>query len=229
MTAGAGGIKGYIAVEGVIGVGKTSLATLLSERLGARLNLEEVEENPFLDDFYGDMRGYAFQTQIFFLLSRFRQQQDLMQRDLFSARVVSDYIFAKDKIFAHLNLSDKELSLYDRLVRLLEREIPKPDVVIYLKASTDFLLDRIRSRARPYEKHMPRDYIDVLNQAYNYFFAHYDDTPLLVVNRMETDFLHRPAEVERLIAEVDALRGGTAQFTSGGGPPAGAPPGGAAP
>ena len=222
MTAGAGSVKGYIAVEGVIGVGKTSLATLLSERLGARLNLEEVEENPFLEDFYADMRGYAFQTQIFFLLSRFRQQQELVQRDLFSSRVVSDYIFAKDKIFAHMNLSDKELSLYDRLVRLLEREIPKPDVVIYLKASTDFLLERIRSRARPYEKHMPRDYIDVLNQAYNYFFAHYDETPLLVVNRMEVDFLRAPEEVDRVIGEIDALKGGTARFPRPGGTPGGA-------
>src|SRR5262245_51639883 len=118
VTADAGAFKGYVAVEGVIGVGKTSLATLLDDRLGARLHLEEVEENRFLEDFYPDMRGYAFQTQIFFLLSRFRQQQELVQRDLFSSRVVSDYVFSKDKIFANINLSDKELALYDRIVRL---------------------------------------------------------------------------------------------------------------
>lgn len=214
MTRSAGTDKGYIAIEGVIGVGKTSLASLLSERLGARLNLEEVEDNPFLEDFYTDMRAFAFQTQIFFLLSRFRQQQELVQRDLFTARVVSDYIFAKDKIFAHLNLTEKELSLYERLVTLMEKEIPKPDAVIYLKASTDFLMERIRQRARPYEKTMPRDYIDVLNRAYNYFFAHYDETPLLVVNAMETDFLHRPAEVEDLVRQIDALRSGTAHFVA---------------
>ncbi len=212
MTADAGTAKGYIAIEGVIGVGKTSLASLLAERLGARINLEEVEDNPFLEDFYADMRGFAFQTQIFFLLSRFRQQQELVQRDLFTARVVSDYIFAKDKIFAHLNLTDKELALYDRLVTLMEREIPKPDAVIYLKASTEFLMERIKKRSRPYEKSMPREYIDVLNHAYNYFFAHYDETPLLVVNNMDVDFLHHPWEVEQIVREVDALRSGTVQF-----------------
>ena len=212
MSADAEGAKGYIAIEGVIGVGKTSLSSLLAERLGARLNLEEVEDNPFLEDFYADMRGFAFQTQIFFLLSRFRQQQELVQRDLFTARVVSDYIFAKDKIFAHLNLTDKELALYDKLVTLMEREIPKPDAVVYLKASTDFLMERIRKRSRSYEKAMPRDYIDVLNHAYNYFFTHYDDTPLLVVNTMDVDFLHRPWEVEQLVRDVDALEGGVAQF-----------------
>lgn len=212
MTADAGTAKGYIAIEGVIGVGKTSLASLLAERLGARINLEEVEDNPFLEDFYADMRGFAFQTQIFFLLSRFRQQQELVQRDLFTARVVSDYIFAKDKIFAHLNLTDKELALYDRLVTLMEREIPKPDAVIYLKASTEFLMERIKKRSRPYEKSMPREYIDVLNHAYNYFFAHYDETPLLVVNNMDVDFLHHPWEVEQIVREVDSLRSGTVQF-----------------
>jgi deoxyadenosine/deoxycytidine kinase len=212
VSAEAGTAKGYIAVEGVIGVGKTSLTTLLAQRLGARLTLEEVEDNPFLEDFYADMRAFAFQTQIFFLLSRFRQQQELVQRDLFTTRVVSDYVFAKDKIFAHLNLTDKELALYDRLVTLMEREIPKPDVVIYLRASTDFLMERIRKRSRPYEKAMPRDYIDVLNRAYNYFFAHYDETPLLVVNSADVDFLHRPEDVDQLVGEIDALREGTAQF-----------------
>lgn len=212
-SAATGAGREYIAIEGVIGVGKTSLSTLLAERLGARLILEEVEDNPFLEDFYADMRAFAFQTQIFFLLSRFRQQQDLVQRDLFTARVVSDYIFAKDKIFAHLNLTDKELALYERLVTIMEKEIPKPEVVIYLKASTDFLMERIRRRARPYEKGMPREYIDVLNHAYNYFFSHYDETPLIVVNSMETDFLHRPEEVAQLLREVEGHRAGTAHFT----------------
>jgi deoxyguanosine kinase len=205
--------KSYIAIEGVIGAGKTSLAGLLAERLGSRLVLEEVEENPFLEEFYGDMRAYAFQTQIFFLLSRFRQQQKLQQRDLFSARVVSDYIFAKDKIFANLNLSDKELTLYDRLVVIMEKEIPRPDAVVYLQANTEFLMERIKSRGRSFEKGMPRDYIDVLNTAYNYFFAHYDETPLLIVNAMETDFLHQTAHVERLVAAIENVRPGTTHWS----------------
>jgi deoxyadenosine/deoxycytidine kinase len=205
--------KGYIAVEGVIGVGKTSLATLLAERLGARLTLEEVEENPFLEEFYADMRGLAFQTQIFFLLSRFRQQQSLVQRDLFSSRVVSDYIFAKDKIFANINLSDKELGLYERLITIMEREIPRPDLVIYLQGSTDFLTERIKSRGRHYERAMPRDYIDVLNTAYNYFFSHYDETPLLIVNNMDVDFLHDPRHFDQLLRAIETVRAGTAHFT----------------
>lgn len=204
--------RSYIAVEGVIGVGKTSLSGLLAERLGARLNLEEVEENPFLEEFYADMRAFAFQTQIFFLLSRFRQQQALVQRDLFSSRVVSDYIFAKDKIFANLNLSDKELALYERLVVIMEKEIPRPDVVIYLQASTDFLTERIKHRGRPYEKAMPRDYIEVLNRAYNYFFSHYDDTPLLIVNNMEADFLHKSEQVDQLVEVLGNIRPGTTTF-----------------
>jgi len=210
--------KSYIAIEGVIGAGKTSLAGLLAERLGSRLVLEEVEENPFLEEFYGDMRGYAFQTQIFFLLSRFRQQQKLMQRDLFSTRVVSDYIFAKDKIFANLNLSDKELSLYDRLVVIIEKEIPRPEAVVYLQANTEFLMDRIKLRGRTFETGMPRDYIDVLNTAYNYFFAHYDETPLLIVNAMDVDFLHRPDQVEKLVAAIESIRPGTTHFNLKAGP-----------
>lgn len=211
------GEKGYIAVEGVIGVGKTSLSRMLSERLSARLNLEEVEENPFLEDFYADMQAYAFQTQIFFLLSRFRQQQQLVQRDLFSSRVVSDYIFAKDKIFANLNLSDKELSLYERLVVIMEKEIPRPDIVVYLQANTDLLMERIKSRGRHYEKGMPRDYIEVLNRAYNYFFSHYDETPLLIVNSAEVDFMNRPDQLEQLIDEIGEQRPGTRVFPPGNG------------
>lgn len=204
--------KSYIAVEGVIGVGKTSLAKLLAERFGSRLVLEEVEENPFLEEFYSDMRGFAFQTQIFFLLSRFRQQQTLLQRDLFSSRVATDYIFAKDRIFANINLSDKELGLYERLIVLMEKEIPRPDAVVYLQANTDFLMERIKARGRGYEKGMPRDYIDVLNRAYNYFFSHYDETPLIIVNRMETDFLNRSDHVEQLVAALEAIKTGTVHF-----------------
>src|SRR6266498_2971174 len=141
----------YIVVEGVIGVGKTSLARLLAERLQAKLVLEEVEENPFLKDFYHDRDRYAFQTQMHFLFSRFQQQRNLRQMELFSERMVADYLFQKDRIFASLTLSERELALYERLVGWLELEVMKPDVVVYLQAATDTLMERIAKRARPFE------------------------------------------------------------------------------
>ncbi len=206
---------GYIAVEGVIGAGKTTLATILAERLGARLQVEEVEENPFLEKFYCDMQGYAFQTQIFFLLSRYRQQVDLVQTSLFEQTIVSDYIFAKDRIFAYINLNDDELALYERLVKILEKDIAKPDVVIYLQATTDVLLERIRKRGRPFEKNVPHDYIDTLNRAYNHFFFHYDDTPLIIVNTDSLDLPKSPAHVDRLLQAMNTHRKGTMYYKGG--------------
>ncbi len=182
----------YIAIEGVIGAGKTSLAQLMSRDLRARMNLEVVEENPFLPRFYENPRRYAFPTQIFFLLSRYRQQQDFFQRDLFQQTVVSDYIFAKDRIFANLNLDDEELLLYERVATALEGRVPMPDVVVYLQASVDVLMRRIARRGRDYERHMPRDYIEALNEAYNHFFFHYQESALLVVNTNEMDFVRNP-------------------------------------
>ena len=140
----------YIVVEGVIGVGKTSLARMLSERLQGKLVLEEVEENPFLKDFYKDRERYAFQTQMHFLFSRFQQQRNLRQMELFSERLVSDYLFQKDKIFAGLNLSEREFALYDRLVSWLELEVMTPDVVVYLQATPEMLMRRIAKRGRPF-------------------------------------------------------------------------------
>lgn len=192
----------YIVVEGVIGVGKTSLCRLLGESLGARTNLEVVEENPFLDRFYEDQTGQAFVTQIFFLLSRYRQQQKLGQGDLFAERVVSDYLFAKDRIFANITLDDDELRLYDHLAGILETRIAKPDLVIYLQASTDVLLTRIQWRGRDYERDMDEDYIQTLNEAYNYFFFHYEDTPLLVVNCNELDFVKNRQHYDDLLARI---------------------------
>jgi len=206
---------GYIAIEGVIGVGKTTLATLMSDRLGAQLQVEEVEENPFLEKFYGDMRGYAFQTQIFFLLSRYRQQMELTQASLFQQKVVSDYIFAKDRIFAYLNLNDDELALYERLVKILEEDIARPDIVVYLQASTEVLMERIRKRGRPYEKNMPQDYIETLNKAYNHFFFHYDDTPLLMVNTDSLNLHRSESELMKLMAVINTHDKGTLYYRGG--------------
>jgi deoxyguanosine kinase len=189
----------YIAIEGVIGVGKTSLAKLLAERMEGRLVLEKPEENPFLEDFYRDQNRFAFQTQIFFLLSRYQQQVDFPQQDLFHPVIISDYLFAKDKIFAHINLSEHELLLYDRILELMEPRIPKPDLVIYLQSNTDRLMKNIRIRSRSYEKPMSEEYIRTLNEAYNHFFFHYNDTPLLVVNATRIDFVNNKKDFEDLI------------------------------
>ena len=202
----------YIVVEGVIGVGKTSLARLLCERLQARLVLEEVEENPFLKDFYRDRERYAFQTQMHFLFSRYQQQRSLRQLELFRERTVADYLFQKDRIFASLNLSERELALYERLVGWLELEVMKPDVVVYLQASPDVLMERIARRARPYEREMDRDYIRHLNEAYNHFFFHYVEAPLLVVNTNAIDFVNKTEDFEDLRARIVSHRQGTVYY-----------------
>jgi deoxyguanosine kinase len=202
----------YIVVEGVIGVGKTSLVKLLAAQTGARVNLEIVEENPFLSRFYQDRAAYAFQTQIFFLLSRFRQQQVLTQPELFSDLVVSDYLFAKDRIFANLNLSDDELALYNQLAGILEDRILKPDLVIYLQGSTPLLMERIRRRGRDFERNMDADYIESLNRAYNFFFHHYQDTPLLVVGADHLDYVGVPEDLELLVDQLREPFTGTRYF-----------------
>jgi len=204
--------RNYVAIEGVIGVGKTTLAGLLAKKWGAHLKLEVVEENPFLPQFYADMRAYAFQTQLFFLLSRHKQQLELKQYDLFMERVVADYMFAKDRIFANITLDDNELALYTRLADLLERDVPKPDIVVYLQASVDVLMDRIRKRGRKFERDMSRDYIESLNEAYNYFFFHYTDTPLIVVNTNDIDFVDNSADFEELAKEIEEHDKGTAYY-----------------
>jgi deoxyguanosine kinase len=208
----------YIVVEGVLGVGKTSLCEVLAKALNARLVLEAAAENPFLGKFYQDMRGYAFQTQIFFLLNRYRQQQEIAQGDLFRRNLVCDYLFAKDRIFAYLTLEENELNLYERLNGLLQDQVLKPDLVIYLQASTDVLLQRLARRGRAFEKSLPKDYLERLNQAYNYFFFHYQDTPLLVVNTNEIDFVHNPADLQDLLAYIQTMGKGTQYYHPRGNP-----------
>ena len=202
----------YLVVEGVIGVGKTSLARMLSEHLKARLVLEEVEENPFLKDFYRDRARYAFQTQMHFLFSRYQQQRGLRQLELFSQHLVADYLFQKDRIFAGLNLPERELALYERLVGWLELDVMRPDVVVYLQASLDTLLERIARRGRPYEKEMDRDYLGQLNEAYNHFFFHFVDSPLLVVNTNGIDFVNNPDEFADLERRILSHRQGTVYY-----------------
>ncbi len=202
----------YIAIEGVIGVGKTSFARILSERLSAKFVLEKFEENPFLEDFYHDPERYAFQTQLYFLLSRYRQQIDLKQIDLFHNLLVSDYMFAKDKLFAHLNLNDKELVLYNLIARLLEKEVPQPDLVIFLQASTDRLMENIKKRGRVYEKEISREYIESLGQIYNEYFFRYKETPLIIINTNEIDFVHNEEDLEELLRVIRQPVSGTRYY-----------------
>ena len=199
----------YIVVEGPIGVGKTSLTRSLVKRLGARSVFELVEENPFLASFYQDRNKYAFQTQLFFLLSRFKQQQDLFQQDLFSQVTVSDYLFAKDRIFASITLDPNELALYERVYEHLGPRVMKPDLVIYLQARLDVLLARIRKRGREFERKFDPEYLAELARTYNDFFHRYDETPLLVINTSDIDFVESEKDFEELIRAIGSIKAGT--------------------
>jgi deoxyadenosine/deoxycytidine kinase len=198
----------YIVVEGPIGVGKTSLVDLLAERLKGRKLLEVAEDNPFLPNFYKDPKRYAFQAQLWFLLNRFRQQQALAQFDLFRQTLVADYLFAKDKIFAYLTLEDHDLSLYERVHALLQVQVPVPDLVIFLQASTEALLQRIAIRGKAYEREIDGKYLGDLNEAYTHFFFHYTASPLLVVNTSDIDFVNRREDFEDLIKKIGETRPG---------------------
>ncbi|HEX2963033.1 MAG: deoxynucleoside kinase [Bacteroidota bacterium] len=192
----------FIAIEGVIGAGKTSLAHKLSEKIRANLVLEQFEQNPFLEKFYSDRKRYSFQTQMFFLINRFKQLQQLNQENLFSQFLVSDYIFDKDRIFAYLNLEGDELKLYETLFPLLHRDLRKPDLVVFLQSSLDRLMLNIKKRNRRIERNLTRSYIEELSEAYNNFFFKYNSTPLLIVNTTEIDFVHNEKDFDELYAQI---------------------------
>jgi len=204
----------YLAIEGPIGVGKTALAERLAARVDATAILEDTE-NPFLGDFYQDKPGAAFQAQLFFLLNRHRQLSGLRQTELFSQVAICDYLFEKDRVYAYLDLNDNELFIYQRLYELLVREVPKPDLVVYLQAPTEVLVKRLRERSRDPEHHgfLPdAGYIKELNEAYHHFFFHYNSTPLLVVETSQIDFGRSDEAVDDLVRQIKTLGRGTQYY-----------------
>lgn len=192
----------YIAVEGVLGSGKTSLARKLKEKLDAQLILEQYEANPFLEKFYNDRKRYAFQTQMFFLINRFKQQEELIQGNLFTEYIICDYIFDKDRVFAYLNLNGEELKLYENIFPALARNLRKPDLVVFLQSGVDRLMYNIKQRSRKVEKNLTRSYIEELSEAYTHFFFRYNKTPLLIVNSTELDFVNNDDDFDELFKQI---------------------------
>ncbi len=190
----------YVAIEGCIGVGKTTLTNAIASRLSARTVLEEFEDNPFLADFYKDKQAHAFKTQLFFLLSRFNQQDAIAQSDLFEQAVVADYLFSKDRIFAELTLQGSEMKLYDQVFSALHERTTHPDLVIFLRAPLDLILERIKHRGRDYEKDMDVAYLEALVDAYQRFFSNYTHAPVLTVDTTELNFPEREQDTDLVLA-----------------------------
>lgn len=204
--------RAYIALEGPIGVGKTTLAQVLAEKLNARLLLEEGEENPFLARFYEDPEKYAIPVQLYFLLTRYNQQRELLQRPLLEGATVADYLFAKDRIFANLNLAPDELILYEQVYKLLDAKMAKPDLVVYLLARVEVLAERLRRRNRDFERDISFEYLERVSTAYRDFFFYYDEAPLLVVDTSEIDFVNNPSDLADLIREIDRAGQGVQHY-----------------
>lgn len=202
----------YIVVEGTIGVGKTSLARRLANSFNAALVLEQAEDNPFLERFYRNPRSGALPAQLFFLFQRAKQLETLHQHDLFTATHVSDYLFDKDRLFARLNLDADELELYEQVYARLSLDVPKPDLVIYLQAPTDVLLERIARRGIRYEQQIERDYLERINHAYASFFYDYREAPLLIVNAAQADFVSRDQDYQQLLTELGRVKPGRQYF-----------------
>jgi deoxyadenosine/deoxycytidine kinase len=202
----------YIAVDGPIGAGKTTVVDKLAERLDANEVLEDWSTNPFLRAFYDGKPGAAFQTELFFLLSRYRQQQELLQRQLFTQATLIDYVFEKSRLFAYLNLDDSELLIFEKLFSLLAEGVPRPDLVVYLQAPTEVLVKRVRARGRPEEENFSEEYLAEVNRAYNHYFFHYAATPLLVVNTTDVDFVRNPEDTDDLLKQIRGMGKGTQYY-----------------
>jgi deoxyguanosine kinase len=199
--------KNFIALDGPIGVGKTSLVNLMVEHLGAAKIVEDVD-NPFLGAFYKEEPGSAFQAQLYFLLSRYQLLSEARQADLFARLTVADFTLQKDRVFAHLTLSDSELLLYEKLYDVLAPQVPKPDLVVYLQGATDVLMERVRRRDRPEERDLSYQYLEAVNQAYAHYYLQYDDTPLLVINTSDIDFVEASEDFEDLMQQIDSMESG---------------------
>jgi deoxyguanosine kinase len=193
-------------------VGKTTLAQALGKEMNARLILEDSDNNPFLPRFYEDPDKYAFPAQLYFLLTRYNQQRELSQQDLFAQMTVADYLFAKDRIFAGLNLSPDELKLYDGVYELLNAEMAKPDLVVYVRANVEVLADRLRKRNRDFERDISFEYLERVSAAYRDFFFYYDEAPLLVVDSSDIDFVANPEDLADLVREINNAGEGTQHF-----------------
>jgi deoxyadenosine/deoxycytidine kinase len=205
----------YVAVDGPIGVGKTTFCRILADRIGGHLVLEEAAKNPFLKDFYRDRRRFALQTQFFFLLSRFGQQKELIEYDLFKKRIVADYVFEKDLLFASANLTEEEMALYRQVAELFRKNIAKPDLVVFLTASVDVLLARIKKRNISYERNFDTNYLSAVVDAYNHYFFHYNRTPLLVIKTDQLDFVENSTALEEIFNQIAEMKQGTRYFTRG--------------